>query len=556
MNHRLTALRAETEASCGTRTWLFAPKREVRSRRERARRNRTAASLSVFLMAVLAISHVGGEEPKKRGPWLIDQDEQTGLQIHTMEMTLHTKAEPRPALKYRLLPDDFDLIDENAALYYLKAEGFFEQSPARNRLRDVYEKAAEKARAEDKETGQVPPHSWRTMTPDKLPLEEVKEFLKLTAFQPFFLEEAAKRRWFDLDRDIKNIDDPLGYLLPEVQSMRELARTQTLRCKVAMAEGRLDDAIAILGQQYALASHLGQDDFLVTNLVGMAISSIAWTDALLLTQHPDAPNLYWAYASLPRPIVDISHSMSVERQFLYMQVKALREVDETPRPAGYWRDFLDRVVQQFGSLAGEFSFGLTSTDLETNRAMLVGYIAAAYPGAKRYLIDEFDFSPEQIESYPIAQVVFLAMVRFYDAARDDYFKWSAIPYWQANSSLDGTRRDKELRTKSKQVGWSAAPAQLLLPAVLMVQTAVARNEQAIALVQTVEAIRMYGAAHDGELQPTLDDLPVPAPMEPFTGKPLDYQHHRGFAVLNGHKMPGLRYRLILRFAETDTSSAK
>jgi hypothetical protein len=529
----------------------MAPPSEMRTLYERVHLRRAAACLSIFLTVGLAISHVGGQEPERSGPWLVVRDDQTGIQIRTMEMTLHAIAEPRPALKYRLLPDSYDLIDENSALYYLKAEGFFEQTLARNRLRDIVDKAIKKSQAEDKDLNQVAPFVWRTMRPHELPLEEVKEYLRLTSFQSYFLQEAAKRRWFNLDRDIKNVEDPIGYLLPEVQSMRELARTQTLRCKVAIVEGRIDDAIAILGQQYALAAHLGQDDFLVTNLVGMAVSGIAWTDALELAQHPDAPNLYWAYASLPRPLVDITHSMSVERQFLYMQVKALREVDETQRPAGYWQDFIGRLVEQFGSLSGELGIGMSTDDSENNRAMLVGVIVAAYPGAKRYLIEEYDFAPEQIAAYPTAQVVFLAMVRFYEEARDDYFKWTMLPYWQSSSNLNRASLDQELKNKAMQVGWSSAPAQLLLPAIHAVHTATTRNQQAIAMVQTVEAIRMYGAAYDGKLPLTLDDLPVPAPLEPFTGKPLDYEHHRGFAVLTGHKMPGLQYRLILRFADKD-----
>ena len=195
--------------------------------------------------------------------------------------------------------------------------------------------------------------------------------------------------------------------------------------------------------------------------------------------------------------------------------------------------------------------GMTTNDSKKNRALLVGFIVAAYPGAKRYLIEEYDFTPEQIEAYPTAQVVFLAMVRFYEAARDDHFKWTALPYWQANSNVNRTHLDEKLKKMAIQAGWSAAPAQLLLPAIHAVHSAVARNQQAIVLVQTIEAIRMYGAEHDGKLPPALDDLPVPAPLEPFTGKPLDYEYHREFAVLNGHKMPGLQYRLILRFADKD-----
>ena len=191
------------------------------------------------------------------------------------------------------------------------------------------------------------------MAPAELPLDEVKQFLQLTSFQPPFLREAAQRRTMDLDRQMRNVQDPLMYILPEIQSMRELARTQSLRCKVAIAEGRIDDAIAILGQQYAMARHLGQDEFLVSNLVGIACAGIAWQDALYLVQHPKTPNLYWAFAALPQPLFDLRQANAFERQFLYEQVKVLREVNETPRPVGYWQDFVDRLIPQVRSLASD-----------------------------------------------------------------------------------------------------------------------------------------------------------------------------------------------------------
>jgi hypothetical protein len=183
------------------------------------------------------------------------------------------------------------------------------------------------------------------------------------------------------------------------------------------------------------------------------------------------------------------------------------------------------------------------------RTILVGYIAAAYPGAKDYLIQECQFSPEQIEAYPTAQVVFLAAVRSYDQWRDEYFKWTHLPYWQVQTRTSRGSTDATLRAASQRYGFCTAPAMLLLPAVLAARTAEARCDQIIALTQAVEAIRMYGAAHDGKLPPTLDDLQVPPPIEPFTGKPIDYEYHGHRAVLNGHAVPGLRYRLVLRFAQ-------
>jgi hypothetical protein len=503
----------------------------------------------VHLSAQAAANEMQSNQTREEDGWIIDRDEQAGIMIRTRELTLHPRAEPRPALKYRLIPDDFDRLDGNAAIYYLKALGFLEQTAARERLNQYRKEASARAQKEGKAYSEVPPEVWRSMAPGDLPLEEVKEYLRLTSFQPQFIREAARRDRFTLDRNLREVDDPIAYLLPEIQSMRELARTQDLRCRVAIAEGRIDDAITIIGQHFALARHLGQDEFLVSNLVGIAIASIAWNDVLYLLEHPDTPNLYWAFTSMPTPLVDIRHSMATERQLAYLQLKVLREVDETPRPVGYWRDFLDRLLPQFGLLSSDVALPSFKDDPQLARAALVGYVAGAYPGAKDYLTKECKMPTEQVEAYPTAQVVFLATVRFYDQWRDEYFKWTHLPLWQVRTKTARGDVDTAMRAAAEQYGLCSVPANLLLPAVLAVRTAEARCRQIIALTQTVEAIRMYGAAHDAKLPPSFDELPVPAPIEPFTGKPIDYEYLGNRAVLTGHTMPGLRYRLVLRFAK-------
>ncbi len=408
---------------------------------------------------------LGAEGPVKERGWIEEKDEQTGILVHTMELTLHPQGEPRPALKHRLLPDEFDMLDGNAAIYYLKALGFLEQDPARDRLRQLYKSAADKARREGKPEGEAPPYGWLSMTPAELPLDEVKDFLKITSFQPQYMREAARRRTFDVDRNLREVENPIAYLLPEIQSMRELARMQALRCKVAIAEGRLDDALAILGQQYALGWHLGQDEFLVSNLVGIACASIAWDDALYLVQQPDAPNLYWAVASLPDPFIDCRRALAVERQLVYLQFKLLREVDDTLRPAGYWQDFITRLAPPFASFSRDFGMPWTVDDPESARALLVAFVAGAYPGAKRYLVEECGMDSQQVDAYPTAQVVFLAMVRFYDEARDDYFKWAHLPFWHARTR---THELDRLMRRRRAAWLGSVPATVFLPAVLAV----------------------------------------------------------------------------------------
>jgi hypothetical protein len=280
------------------------------------RRAQVAAQLS----SLAAPDESSPRSPKKEDGWLVERDEQTGGSIRTPELMLHPKAEPRPALQYRLIPDDFDMLDANAAVYYLKAAGFFEQNSARQKVNQFQREALDRAQREGKRSSEVPPWLWQYLPPDELPVDEVKEYLRLMEFQTPSLREARRRDRFDMDRKVREADDFLAYLLPELQSMRELARTQSVWCRLAIAEGRIDDAIEITGQQFALGRHLGQDEFLVSNLVGMAIASFAWNDALQLLQHPDTPNLYWAFAAMPTPLVDLRHSLAIERQLLYQQL--------------------------------------------------------------------------------------------------------------------------------------------------------------------------------------------------------------------------------------------
>lgn len=489
------------------------------------------------------------QEPEQEGVWM-EQQAPSGAITRTMRLTLHPRAEPTPALKYRLLPSEADMLDGNAAVHYLKAMGFLEQQPSRARLHEIYSEATARARREEKGYDEVPPYAWQSMRPEELPLLEVQEFLRLTRFQRWPLQEARQRRHADFDRQLHQLDEVWSYLLPEIQEMRELARMQRLRCRVAIAEGDSDEALAILGQQYAMARHLGQDDFVISALVGIAIEGVAWEDALHLIRQPDAPNLYWAFATLPRPLVDIRHALDYEPQWLSIGAKVLREVDETPRPAGYWQAFIDRLIPQLGSLKVELSEAGVSLpdDPVAARAAFASLIAAAYPGAKQYLIETGELDAHQIEAYPTAQVFFLAMLRYHDERHQEALKWTHLPYWQAKDRL--RTLDEEQREQAERFGWATLPAEW---AVFRGSThaveATARLDQQIALIQTIEAIRMGGAANGGRLPESLAGLPVPAPIDPATGKPFNYRHHGSYAILSSDTTPHVRYRFVLRFSD-------
>lgn len=517
-------------------------------------------SIRYWVLCGLAISSSLGQpiyadEPVRQGDWFVQEDKELGRRVYTMEMTLTPMPETRPALKHRFIPDEFDLQDGNAAIFYIKAMGFLEQ----NNVRDALSETRKKLRkiAEEKgEPDNAAPESWLDMSPKELPIEEVKKYLFFTSFQPRDLAEATKRRSFSLDRNIRQVSNPIGVLLPEIQTMRELARTQSLRCRVAIAEGRIEEAIAIIGQQYAMAKHLGTDEFLVSNLVGCAVAGITSGDAMHLVQQPTTPNLYWAFTSLPNPICDLRNSLAYERQFLFEQIKQLREIDETPRNAGYWEDFVGRIVPEVlnsGIVDGQWmddqSMVRMVKDPESAKATFVATIAAGYPGAKRYLIDVVKMDRAKVDSYCTAQVFFLAVKRFYEMTRDDHFKWNFVPIPKAMANSEFKSLDESMRSESGRLGWASIPTTTFLTSIGAARYASMRSQQSIVFLQTVEAIRMYGANNSGKLPDSLDSLPVPAPADPFTGKPIAYERNGSKAILTGYPLTGYQFRMVVQFAK-------
>jgi hypothetical protein len=82
-------------------------------------------------------------------------------------------------------------------------------------------------------------------------------------------------------------------------------------------------------------------------------------------------------------------------------------------------------------------------------------------------------------------------------------------------------------------------ADLLLPAVHKVRRREGMLDQRIALLRHVEALRLYAADHDGKLPATLDEVAVPLPVDPFTGKPFLYKLEGATAHIRGTPPPGM-----------------
>ncbi len=478
-----------------------------------------------------------GDLTGQEGAWENWRVENASLQRRVLRLV--PKSEAKPALSVQLIPNEFDRKEGNAAIFYLQAMGFLEQTYAQRAKYDFEQESRKAATDAGKEPDDAPPHSWRATRPENLPIDEVKKYLQLTSFQPHYLAEAVQRKDCDFDRRIREVENPVMYLLPEIQMLRELARLQSLRFLLAIAEDRSEDAIAVLGQQLALGAHMSQEPFLVSNLVGIACAGIGMADAYYLSEHTNSPNLYWAIAALPQPLVDSRASLAYEREFLFEQFKQLREVNETPLPDAYWSRFLESFAESMSGIADE-----SDTLQQFGKSGLTAMVAAGVPGAKRFLLEVESMPIDKINELPSTQVFFLAVRRHYERARDELMKLQYVPEWKR--SAIGKQTNELSQEEVNKFGMITTLSRLVLPATQAMMTAQTRLQQQLAMFQTVESIRHHLATKGNKLPNSLEELELPAPVDPISGMPFDYIRHQEGATLSGSALPGIRYQIELR----------
>jgi hypothetical protein len=445
-----------------------------------------------------------------------------------LALSLAPTAEPIPALKYLLVPELRDQKPGNAVLLYYRAFSPEWQSFRRDpqhlvQLDEVAQKPLRSLRRED--------------------------------FQPFAgtlgssmlkeVDRAARRSYCDWELADRLREDGIGLLLPDLQSLREFARLLQLRAKQELLEGRYDRAAQTLQTGLAMGRQVAEGPTLIHGLVGVAIATLMldvvenWIDS-------GGPNLFWALANLPHPLIDLRTCFQGERLCVDQLFPGYREqlanLDAPPSAAR-----VQTTLQQYA--------GMLALDDEQARDPyhLHGLLAAlrAYPRAKHFLRTQ-GRTAEQVEALPALQAVFLYEVHQYDVAYDQLLKVTGLPYYQAAPLA----RDMAARLKAESAGSGRSTlAALLVPGVDKVLAASPRIERKIAALRCVEALRLHAAAHGGRLPVSLEEVTeVPLPLDPWTGKAFAYRLDKDKAVLSGPPLAGekpgpnncFRYELTIR----------
>lgn len=418
--------------------------------------------------------------------------EETAATPETLiRLTLHPAAAPRPALKYRLLPELLEMRPGNPIQGYMKC--MMEQR------KFLFDEEAIRRRE----------------TLLAMPLKELNaQELKEDGQYALALADAAARLdnpdWATLER-LKS--DGYNLLLPEVQQIRSVVRALEVRFRAEIAQSRFDDAIRTAKTMFAIARHLGEHPTAIGNLVGMAAAFVTIYHFDELLQQPGCPNLYWALTNLPSPLVRVDKGFDGERTCIAWCFRELN--DRAPMNSDQIKAF---VIE-----ADKLMDKPTIQTWLNERVNDESFVTAA----RRRLV-EYGFPEERLLRFPAEQVVLLDQRRDVEIRFDDLMKTYAMPIWELDL------RDDPNKPKNPQTLFADA----LVPGLKNVRTAQGRVDQRIALLRHIEALRLYAAGHDGKVPAKLTDIGVPLPVDPITGKPVRYEVIGETAHLRGTPPPG------------------
>ena len=462
-----------------------------------------------LLIAPVLVSWLGGAEPVAEPPAAPSAPSVTTI-------PLQPASTPRPALKYRLIPERYGLIPGNAALFYHRANLLIAQ-------RKQVDQSGPKAWAgHAKLSVEEQIIEWTKLPIADLPRDEVRGVLD--RFTSVIREIEAGARRDHCDWEFARRDEGFELLLPEIQESRTLCRLIELQARLAIAEGRLDHALGSIQTGMVLARHVADGPTLIQTLIGDAIAGQMIGCLEILVGTPGAPSLFWALADRPRPMIDLRSAFEGERHLFEKEFPGLVELDRGIWSVDQAHQFVESLqAELFNLFGGEaipgFDVTVPSLSPTFRRLALAGLFAKVEPEARRALLRD-GRSASEVDAMPVVQVAMLHVYHRFQERRDAMYKWANVPYFASA----GRFQPEDLSVEEKQANPILAILSTLDVGIEPSKSAAMRVDRRLDALQVVEAIRLDATRHDGHLPASLDaikDLPIL--LDPATGKSFEYR---------------------------------
>jgi len=187
--------------------------------------------------------------------------------------------------KWTLLPPESAMIDGDAVPLYEKAIQALPDKAGDDQIR-----------------------KWLDMPIDQMPLDQVEQELSKYMESLKSVATAAKCRKCNWPWR-----EP-GTLRPDLAEYRRLARVVRLWARLETAADGHEGAVLALQTGFGMARHLGQAPAILDGMVGIAVGTMMCKGVEELVQRDGAPNLYPAFASLPRPFIGMEKMIQNDRE--------------------------------------------------------------------------------------------------------------------------------------------------------------------------------------------------------------------------------------------------
>ena len=239
-------------------------------------------------------------------------------------------------------------------------------------------------------------------------------------------------------------------------------------------------------------------------MVGLAIANSAFDNLELAIQSGKCGNMYWSLAALPPTLQDLGPMLRWE---LWATAARLNE----PLPPIGDKEWI-QIARKFVELVAESSAERYTPD---EGAKLQDKMQEL---AKEQLSEALGFTDAEIKQMSSEELI---------------MRWVYMQYCRLRTQVESlafqsptqvivakSKIEAENTALLKSTGAKSSPYPFVLPQGILA----CRNfNRRVKFLQTIESLRDYAGKHDGSFPASLADLDLPAPNDPFTEKPFEYE---------------------------------
>lgn len=428
---------------------------------------------------------------------------------------------------------EFNQVLTDPEFFKEKKEALEEFEKKVREIEDDPEQSAETFRREASRSYRSVEYSYYATKPrEEFPMEKARRFVEQTHTFYRLLEEGSRCDLCDWEYRIRGNTNPLSILIEEIQDAREMVRALTVKARVEIYDGRFEDAARTIRTGKALARHVAETPFIVSQLVGVAIDTQMNFCLAEWMRQPNAPNLYWSLTAMPPSLFSPEKPFTMEMDYVRLMVPELVTAMESPEEMSDedWIRMDVSLKKALEDIGEEHRGGMNSLDFGG---------VVTYPIARQWMLDQ-GRTEEEIDKMSPAKVIGLWSVYRYEIHRDNALKVIMLPYWQMK------QREKELegawaQSEPDKLTPLGRMVNMLFPATGGYMNALARSRQTREVLRIVEALRIYAAENDGKLPEKLEriqSVPIP-PVDPFSGEAFKYRLEDGNAVIDSNAGYGI-----------------